>query len=34
LKKLYLNKLLEVPHPFDEELGWLVSTNHRLVMRI
>ena len=33
LKKLYLNgKLLEVPHPFEEELGWLVSTNHRLVM--
>ena len=33
LKRLYLGgKLLDVPHPFEEELGWLVSTNHTLVM--
>jgi hypothetical protein len=33
LKKLYLKgKLLDVPHPFEEELGWLVRTNHRLVL--
>lgn len=33
MKRLYLKgKLLDVPHPFEEELGWLVSTNHRLVM--
>jgi hypothetical protein len=33
LKKLYLKgKLLNVPHPFEEELGWLVRTNHRLVL--
>jgi hypothetical protein len=33
LKRLYLKgKLLDLPHPFEEELGWLVSTNHRLVM--
>jgi hypothetical protein len=33
LKRLSLNgKLLDVPHPFEEELGWLVSTNHTLVM--
>jgi hypothetical protein len=32
LKRLYLNgKLLDTPHPFEEELGWLVSTNHTLV---
>jgi hypothetical protein len=33
LKKLYLKgKLLDVPHPFEEELGWLVRTNHTLVL--
>ena len=33
LKKLYLNgKLLDLPHEFEEELGWLVSTNHTFVM--
>jgi hypothetical protein len=33
LRKLYLGgKLLDLPHPFEEELDYLVSTNHRLVM--
>ena len=33
LTRLYLGgKLLDGPHPFEEELGWLVSTNHTLVM--
>lgn len=33
LKKLYLKgKLLNVPHPFEEELGWFVRTNHRLLL--
>ena len=33
LKRLYLGgKLLDLPHPFEEELGWIVSTNHKLLM--
>ncbi len=33
LKKLYLKgKLLDVAHPFEDELGWLVRTNHRLAL--
>lgn len=33
LKKLYLGgKLLDLPHPFEEELDCLVSINHRLLM--
>jgi hypothetical protein len=33
LKRLYLGgTLLDVPHPFEEELDYLVSAGHRLVM--
>ena len=33
LKRLYLKgRFLDLPHPFEEELDWLVSINHRLVM--
>lgn len=32
LRKLYLDgKLLECPHPFEDEIDWVVRTNHRLV---
>jgi hypothetical protein len=33
LKRLYMGgRLLDVPHPFEEELEYLVSAGHRLVM--
>jgi hypothetical protein len=33
LRKIYLGgKLLDLPHRFEEEVDYLVSTNHRLVM--
>lgn len=33
LKRLYLDgKLIHTTHPFEEELDWLVSMNHKLVM--